>query len=356
MARAEHPEYGQGEAWMLNLRYVLIVSVVVAAGIEPLISRFDGLETVSLWIYTFHMPLFAFVTGYFARHNLQGKAGAKVLLGIALQYLLFQSLYSVLDATLFHAADEGRSFFMPYLMLWFLIAHLGWRLLMKLMEALRVPHPLWVSLAIGIAAGYWGADGDWLSLSRMFVFFPFFAVGHRFRPEWLMALYASKLRFLLRLLPAALLAAIPLVPWHDAVGWLYGRFTYTELNAWGWEAPLTRAGVYALQFAAGAGILALIPQRNVAWTKLGTRTLYVFLLHGLFIRTFVYAELYDSIRGWSQVVLLLLGLLALAWLLAQPAVKRLTGWFVEPPVDAWLQRRGLRGGRADRVAYSPMRK
>jgi fucose 4-O-acetylase-like acetyltransferase len=356
MAASQHPDYGQGDAWMLNLRYALIVSVVLAAGIEPLIHRFEELETVYLWIYTFHMPLFAFVTGYFARHNLQGKAGAKVLLGIALQYFLFQSLYSVLDVTLFHAADEGRSFFMPYLMLWFLTAHFGWRLLMKLMEALRMPHPLLVSLAIGIAAGYWGADGDWLGLSRMLVFLPFFVAGYRFRPERLMTLYASRLRFLLRLLPVALLAAIPLVPWHDAVGWLYGRFTYTELQAWGWEAPLTRAGVYMLQFAAGAGILALIPRRTVAWTGLGTRTLYVFLLHGLFIRIVVYIDFYDSIQGWTQIGLLILGLLALAWLLAQPAVKRLTGWFVEPPVGAWLQRRGVVGVRADRVNYNPMRK
>lgn len=341
---------------MLNLRYALIVSVVLAAGIEPLINRFDELETVYLWIYTFHMPLFAFVTGYHARHNLQGDAGAKVLLGIALQYLLFQSLYSVLDVTLFHVADDDRSFFMPYLMLWFLTAHLGWRLLMKLMEALRMPHPLIVSLAIGIVAGYWGADGDWLGLSRMLVFFPFFTAGYRFRPDRLMALYASRLRFLLRLLPVVLLAAIPLVPWQDAVGWLYGRFTYTELHAWGWEAPLTRAGVYALQFAAGAGILALIPQRSVAWTALGTRTLYVFLLHGLFIRTLVYLDLYPSIRSWAQIGLLILGLLALAWLLALPAVKRLTGWFVEPPFAAWLLRPRQLGGRAGRVSYHSMRK
>ena len=341
---------------MLNLRYALIVSVVLAAGIEPLINRFDELETVYLWIYTFHMPLFAFVTGYHARHNLQGKAGAKVLLGIALQYFLFQSLYSVLDATLFHVADEGRSFFMPYLMLWFLTAHLGWRLMMKLFEALRLPRPLLLSLTIGIVAGYWGADGDLLGLSRMLVFFPFFAAGYRFRPDRLLSLYASRLRYLLRLLPVALLAAIPFTPWQDAVGWLYGRFTYTELHAWGWAAPLTRAGVYVLQFAAGAGILALIPQRSVAWTGLGRRTLYVFLLHGLFIRTAVYLDLYPSIRSWAQVGLLILGLLALAWLLAQPAVKRLTGWFVELPVDAWLQRYGLNGVRTDRVNCHSMRK
>jgi len=322
---------------MLNLRFALIVSVVVAAGIEPLTGRFDALGTVYLWIYTFHIPLFAFVTGYFARHNLQGRAGAKALLAIAMQYFVFQSLYSVLDATLFHAADDGRSFWMPYLMLWFLAAHFGWRLLMKLTEAWRVPYSLAISLAIGVAAGYWGADGDWLGLSRMLVFYPFFAAGYRIRPAKLAALYASRRRILLALIPAALLAAIPHISWHEATGWLYGRFTYAELRAWGWEAPLTRVGVYALQVAAGSGMLALVPHRTGAWTKLGTRTLYVFLLHGLFIRTFIYIGLYDSIREWPQAFMLLLGLLLLSCVLALPAVKRLTGWLVEPPFEAWLR-------------------
>ena len=339
---------------MLNLRFALIVSVVVAAGIEPLTGRFDALATVYLWIYTFHMPLFAFVTGYFARHNLQGRAGAKALLAIAVQYVVFQSLYSALDAALFHAADDGRSFFMPYLMLWFLAAHFGWRLLTKLTEAWRVRYPLLLSLAIGIAAGYWGADGDWLGLSRMLVFYPFFAAGYRLPPAWLAALYASRRRIALGLVPAALFAAIPLMPWHEAAGWLYGRFTYAELRAWGWEAPLTRAGVYALQFAAGAGMLALVPQRPGAWTKLGTRTLYVFLLHGLFIRTFINIGLYDSIRDWPQTVMLLHGLPALACVLASPAVKRLTGWLVEPPIEAWLGRSGHAAKRVP-LAREPLR-
>ncbi|MCD9020690.1 hypothetical protein [Cohnella silvisoli] len=55
------------EIRMLNLRFALILLVFLATGIEPIIGRFSGLQAFYNWIYLFHIPLFAFVTGYFAR-------------------------------------------------------------------------------------------------------------------------------------------------------------------------------------------------------------------------------------------------------------------------------------------------
>ena len=93
-----------------NLRFMLIVCVLVGNALEPLITRFAGAEALFLWIYTFHMPLFVWVTGYFARHAPQGAPGRKVLKQIALQYVLFQSLYALMDVTVFHTPHMKLSF------------------------------------------------------------------------------------------------------------------------------------------------------------------------------------------------------------------------------------------------------
>lgn len=316
--------------WMLNLRFVLILFVFIASGIEPLLERFDVLHPVYLWIFTFHMPLFAYVTGYFSRSNLFGREGLAALCTIAVQYVVFQSLYNGIDVLFFHASDVQHSFFSPYLMLWFLVAHFFWRLLLKAMLLLRIKHVIAVAIAIGIAAGYWGSDGSWLSLSRSFVFYPFFAAGYLIEPGRLMSFYRSKRRVWMASLPIVLFTVIMMFAWHESADWLYGKYTYAELDAVGFQAAVVRAAVYAVQIAAAAGIIALIPKRRTGWTDLGKRTLYVFLLHGLILRTFIRLDLYGSITHWIGVLALLAVIVAMTVILARPETKGLTEWFIEP--------------------------
>lgn len=61
----------------LNLRFMLIVTVFAGNAIEPLISRMDGLHGLYMWIFSFHMPLFVLVTGYFAKKALPAAQDAK---------------------------------------------------------------------------------------------------------------------------------------------------------------------------------------------------------------------------------------------------------------------------------------
>jgi fucose 4-O-acetylase-like acetyltransferase len=79
-------------------------------------------------------------------------------------------------------------------------------------------------------------------------------------------------------------------------------------------------------------------------TDWGSRTLYVFLLHGFIIRFAAVSGLYSYINHSIDAVLLVLSAIVLSILLAQPSVKRLLHPIVEPPVG-WmitLQRVALR--------------
>lgn len=126
-----------------------------------------------MWIFSFHMPLFVLVTGYFARKSLAGTTGRKMLLQIGLQYLIFQSLYSALDVSLFHVSNIQHSIFAPYLLLWFLASHACWRLLMLGMSRWSITAKLLFAVTAGVAVGYLQLDGVWFSISRTFVYLPF---------------------------------------------------------------------------------------------------------------------------------------------------------------------------------------
>lgn len=340
----ERPLDLRGETFFLNLRFLLIVTVFVANAIEPLISAMSGLDALYRWIFSFHMPLFVLVTGYFARTSLSGPAGRKVLLQIGLQYLIFQSLYSALDVSFFQVSNIHHSFFAPYLLLWFLASHICWRLLMLGMSRWSRSAQFAFAIAAGVAVGYLQLDGIWFSLSRTFVYLPFFVVGYHFSFNAFVKLYQRTIRIIAAAASLLLFIALALPGRSLPVGWLYGSMTYMQLDVHEWYAGVFRLGVYALQFASSLAFLSLVPWGLSRMTGLGRRTLYVFLLHGLVVRGAAASGLYAYISHPAGAAVLVAGAAACAVLLAQPVVRRLLHPLVEPSVE-WmisLQRAALR--------------
>lgn len=333
----------RGETFFLNLRFLLILCVFVSNAIEPLISRMIGMNSLYMWIFTFHMPLFVFVTGYFAKTSLTGSVGRKVLVQIGLQYVIFQTLYSILDITVFQVNHIHHSFFAPYLLLWFLASHLCWRLILLLLQKLSPFRQIAAALILGILIGYLPLDGTWLSVSRTFVFLPFFIAGYHFSFAWIGQLLTKKFRVVGILLSIILFFTLVIVGNEFAPGWLYGSMTYMQLDTAYWYAGLIRFALYFLQLFAGACFLAFVPQQASRLTDYGRRTLYVFLLHGLLIRWAAASPLYDYIDSYAGAFTIIASAVLLTILLSQPTVKKWTSAAIEPPVE-WalhLERRAL---------------
>lgn len=327
----------EGETYFLNLRFILILTVCIANAAEPLIRQMDGLHTLYSWIYTYHMPLFVFVTGYFAKGGLGGPEGRKALLQIGLQYIIFQSLYSLLDVALFKVPDIRHSFFVPYLMLWFLASHMAWRLLMLSMRRFAPAAQCSISLILGVLVGYLPLDGTWLSISRTFVYLPFFVIGYHFS----FAAFKRRVTPLKKIGAAALSAALlAVIAFHGIrlpEGWLFGSQTYLQLGRQEWYAGAYRLALYGLQSASGAAFLGWIPFRHGRLTDLGRRTLYVFLLHGIIVRLAAALGLYGYIRHPAEAAVLLAGAVLMACVLAQPFVKKAAYRVIEPQVG-WILR------------------
>ncbi|WP_054955536.1 acyltransferase family protein [Paenibacillus dakarensis] len=335
----------KGETFFLNLRFILIVTVFIGNAIEPLITRMDNLNTLYLWIFSFHMPLFVLVTGYFAKASMHGKTGRNVLLQIGMQYIIFQSIYSILDATVFHVEDIHRSFFAPYLLLWFLFSHACWRLLLMSLRRCTIGQQLLIAVLCGVLAGYLPVDGVWLSISRTFVFFPFFVGGYHFSFEAFARYFKQWTRGIAAFISLLLLIGFSI--WGNKLdaGWFYGSLTYSQLGYEAWNAGIYRLATYAFQFIASAAFLAWVPMAMGRMTDLGRRTLYVFLLHGFIIRSLDYAGLHESISNTGGAVLLILAAILCTILLAQPGFKRLFRPIIEPSVDGVVQ-----------FGYRPMRR
>lgn len=337
------------DTFMINLRFLLITSVFLGNIMEPMIGNHDVVKTMFLWIFTFHMPLFVFVTGYFARYSLNGDHGKKVLQTIAMQYLIFQTLYSVMDVALFRVEGIKHSFFMPYLLVWFLMGHIIWRLLMLLYLHLKLKHPVLISMGLAVLIGYAGFDGGFLTLSRAFVYMPFFVIGYSFDYSKFTEVMAGYRRVAAGALSVALFAVLFFYVKDINHRWLFGSLTYLQLGHTEWYAGVYRLFIYGVEFAASIALLAWVPRFESIMTDWGKRTLYVFLLHGFVVRLVTVSGVYRRIDNPLEIALLLAFAAGMTILLSQPFVKQWTHPVIEPDTS-WLNRveqkaKGLLGAR-----------
>ncbi len=317
-----------------NVRFVLIVLVVLGHMLatmraEPLI---DG---VYAWIYMFHMPAFVFLSGLvISSATIDQRGGRRVLTGLIAPLLIFGGLYEIWGTMLGTDTPSAGDPLDPYWLLWFLVALTMWRLSVPILRTLRWPV---LTTLVGATALVVLTDlPGVMSLDRFIVLMPFFVAGLVLSPRSLRHLDSWTWR---GIAAAILLASASAAAWasHLPKGFLTfddgvgdaGRTALVDLPAF--------LGMYAIAAAMILAILVLVPNRRGMITTWGTRTIYVYLLHGFVIRAFRVSGL-DAVlnnpAGWALVVA---ASVALAVALSSRVVIRWTQPLVEPRLT-WLLR------------------
>ncbi|RAY14228.1 acyltransferase [Actinomadura craniellae] len=324
-----------------NVKFLTIVLVVVGHTWAQL-RGYTAEHAAYMVVYGFHMPLFVFVAGYFSRGFARdaGKFGSMIATVVA-PYVVFSLLYRAelyfVKGVHFNAGD----WLAPHYLTWFLVALLCWRLTAPIWSHLRWPVTSAVAVAVLVSGWYLTADS---TVSRTVSLLPFFVLGLTLAPErferlrgrlhWWLGAPVLLAAFAAFYLWSAGDFAKSLVP-----RLLYWNEGYEDMNL---ALPVGVAGrlaAYALAVVLGLAFLAVVPRTRTWFTELGTRTMYVFLLHGLVIKLFDYTGLLDepAVQSLAGQILCTLASIALAVVLATRPVTRATRWAVEPPVR-WLIR------------------
>ncbi|MCM3571162.1 acyltransferase family protein [Neobacillus mesonae] len=268
-----------------NAKFILIFLVVFGHVISPLKSSDDFLFSLYSVIFLFHMPAFILISGYFSKgFNKKGhllKTAKKVLL----PYLIFQVIYSIFY---YFNGDEPNLKFdllQPHWTLWFLLSLFCWNLLLFIFARLGWAG-LVIAAAIGIGIGYFDQVGSYLSLSRTFVFFPYFLLGYLLELKHLKVIKKAKYSTFIGF--SILLGTMTLISAYfpkDAIPWLLGDTSFADMGVKGLGSGLIRASQYLVTLIVIYGFLAIVPKNGFKMTVIGQRTLYIYLLHGFFIKT-----------------------------------------------------------------------
>lgn len=286
-----------------NIRAVLITCVVFAHLLE-IRSPFSFGGDLYRVIYSFHMPVFLFICGWFARFD-----KTKLLLGLFLPYLMLQTAYIFFQRWLY-GTNITLQFTTPYWLLWFLLALVFYNLLQPLYDVGTPKRRLivWIFvLILSLAAGYDSTIGYSMTLSRLLVFQPWFLLGFYARRTEIKSLSVGG-----KLLVTLALAVCVVILCRSSISnnMLYGSYSYA--------IPQYHAGIRIfLALIAFLWILVFYsvvrPFVNVRIplvTTLGQNTLPIFLLHGFIVR-FIrhrYPQLLEDPVGFFAVTGLILAL------------------------------------------------
>src|SRR5699024_2140622 len=216
------------EAYFDNAKLVLIFFVVFGHLIQPYIAEINGVQPMYMWNYTFSMPAFIFTAGFFAKGAGNMAYIIKLAKKMLLPYLCFQIIYH-LYYIFIGKSVWGINLFKPEWSLWFLMSLFSWH--MMLIFYRKIPPIYGISLAVlvGVLVGYIDDIGQYFSLSRTFVFFPFFLTGYWLTMDKFMLVKQKLVKTLAVFVLIGVGVIIYFLPDFSA-GWLLASKPYTDLG------------------------------------------------------------------------------------------------------------------------------
>ncbi|MDZ5470525.1 acyltransferase family protein [Bacillus sp. 31A1R] len=311
-----------------NGKFILIFFVVFGHFIQSFKGDSEAVYSLYKTIYTFHMPAFILVSGYFAKGFYKKGYIGKIAKKLIIPYLIFQFIYSVFYYILYSKSTFTMDVLDPHWSLWFLISLFFWNIMLILFARFKAIYSLSIALLIGLGIGYLDWVSNYLSLSRTFVFFPFFLLGYYMKKEYFYKLFEARFRLTAIIIFAFVFVGFYLFP-NINYEWLLGSKPYEEIGAAYITSPFIRLGFYCLSFMMVMSFYCLIPRKKYFFTNLGKNTLYVYLLHGFFVRTFRESQVQEYFHSLEMFLVLAIGTLLMTLLLSSKPVTLLTQPIIE---------------------------
>ncbi|MBO1333977.1 acyltransferase family protein [Streptomyces sp. VRA16 Mangrove soil] len=333
------PRPKQRDAFFDNAKYLAIVFVAMGHCWEPLTDGSRAAEALYMVVYTFHMPAFIIISGYFSRSfDASPKKLKRLVTGVAVPYVLFEIAYTFFKRTA--GGDPGYpiSLLDPWYLTWFLVALFVWRLTTPIWKIVRWPLP--IAVAVAVLASVSPELGDDLDLQRVLQFLPFFVLGLCLKPEHFQLVRRREVRILA--VPVALVA-LALAYWAGprmTSAWFYHRDSAQELGAPWWAGVVMTLALFGCSIVLTACFFAWVPGRRMWFTALGAGTLYGYLLHGFLAKGSRFWGWFDASwvhTPWGEIVVTFIAASVIT-VLCTPPVQRIFRFAMEPKME-WAFRR-----------------
>ena len=291
-----------------NLKGFLIFTVVFGHILENISNDIVNSEYLVLVIYLFHMPLFTFVSGYFAKRS--SRTTQEKVTEMLKIYLIAQIVYTLFYKFIINVPDTKLKLLYPNWTLWYLLSLVCWYIISDYIK----DNKKWFigSIIVSLLIGLDTTIGGFASISRTIFFLPFFVAGYSMDKSWVDKIMKRKWQIFVG---CAVILGITYVLQHEIpVDALYEYCDYK------WHFELSRQGLairafhYIAAFITGAGVMALTSKKKNFWAFYGRNSLVVYLIHAAVIKVvsdFGIVTVYDTTSTviYTIVVLVIVALI-----------------------------------------------
>ena len=179
---------------------------------------------------------------------------------------------------------------------------------------------------------------NFFSIPRILVFFPFFLAGYHFERDWFERIKAKAGRLLaaFSLYLGGCLSLAFTFKVHLTPKIFYGRYSYEEMDTGYGAGLLVRLACYGVSFLTVFLISTIISRKPHSYSRLGQRTMPIYLFHGLVYSVLSATPLLESVSEIWQGILLIGFCLTLSWLLSMDAPNRFVTKVSSFPVPSFF--------------------
>jgi fucose 4-O-acetylase-like acetyltransferase len=257
-----------------NLKVTLMFTVVFGHTIEYYINQDDILKSMYMYIYIFHMPLFIFISGYLSKKSV--KSNLILVKKLLIPYIFFDIVWYI--GAYIVTGKNMFSIFYPGWTLWYLLSLFFWRVSIKHLTKIKFIIP--ISFALGLLIGLDSIAQNFLSISRTIVFLPFFLIGY-----YIDSIKLNKINNMNKgigyLIVIVFILISIYISKYDVVGYkfLYNSHAYKTNHLNIVQGLVGRSLLYIGSIILSIGIINVMPNKKIWYSKYGKNTMNVYVFH-----------------------------------------------------------------------------
>ncbi len=265
-----------------NIRGILLFLVVFGHALELL--RFESViaEFVYDFIYTFHMPVFIFISGYLSKNVEKGRSTA--FRQFFIPFLIFNTIWNVIQlittsiVSIPIDSPTVFSFLNPGWALWFILALFIWKSFLP--DLIKIKNIMVVILVIGVFSRLFSEFNVFMSLSRMLVYSPYFVGGYLLSND-----NYERIKKINISIPIAIIITTLLFTYHFVyhttlpTEFLWADRPYSHFSAEAIISICYGVILYIIGFGFTSVFIRFTSHRKSRITKVGRNSMSVYILH-----------------------------------------------------------------------------
>lgn len=311
-----------------NYKAILIILVIIGHFTDLNYENNLFLYQLKWLISSFHMPAFIYISGYFSKrqHSL-----AELVQKLLIPYIVYECIYYLLYTFILHR-PTGLYLLYPKFSLWYILALFVWRLITPYFK--KLPGHMIIAVAAGLLIGLSGMKDNFLSIPRILVFYPYFLAGYHMNREFFTKMRSRKIRTLSAVFLLLCSVALVMNPIHKMYDpkICYGRYNYHYLGQTPLEGILIRLICYGVGFTLTFLIAFVITEKSTFFSFLGSRTMPIYIFHGLIYSCFKYgSHILQNVNTVPETLLLLCFCISLAFIGSCDILVKITNYIASLP-------------------------